>query len=385
MAKKTGLTTLGFIIKQDSKNILKKPLGANVIAFTAAPRFNQPIAMLASEEMIDSFDELDQIPDALPAGEFEFTIYLKLEGTGATETYSLLPHTSARPVYSIFFRTGDGFVKQINDAVFRTVNIVRVRKGQDSILKATFTGGYNLERRMGKTVTVAGSTTTVINLAAGTAKFFDAGGYVDIGANTGLLVDSVDTTADTLTLAVALGAAPAADVNVSGHIPAAVHSGNKISGWRGIAEYGGVPFPHTRMEFNVANDIEILDDEVTGTNAPEDFLEGQNKRMVTISSQVYFNNTSVGGMDAWHDALNQTRKTLVVPIGDEADNIVEISVPRAELTSTPELDISGKIFLNRNWKGFASAALNDSVTITTDSPMPAGPRACLEGVMGAVA
>jgi hypothetical protein len=384
MAKKTGWTDLGFIIKQDAANTLKKPVGAGVLAFIAPPKFVQDVEMLANPERIDSWDETDQLRDAQPAGEFEFTIFLKLNGTGATETYTLLPHTTERSVYSIFYRTGDGFVMQMADCLFRTLKIVRVRRGIESILQATFGGGFMKQRRLGKTVTIAGSSTTVINLTVGHAKFFEVGGYVDIGVDTGVLISAVDTTADTITVPVLGAGAPAAGVAVIGHIPVASHSGNKISGWRGVATYGGVNYPHTRFELNVTNSIDILDDEVTGTDWPTSFLEGVEKRMVTAVSTVYFDKTSIGGMDAWHDALNQTRKALAVPIGDVTDNIVTVNIPRAELSKTPDLDTSGKIYLTRTWRAFADSSLNNSVNITTDSPMPTGPRSCMEGVMGIV-
>jgi hypothetical protein len=244
--------------------------------------------------------------------------------------------------------------------LFNVADVAIRKRGNESILQAAFSGPAMRRYWAGKATTTTGSTTTAVILTTGQAKFFSAGAYITVGALTPnpVQITSINYGTDTLTVPT-LSGAPGAGVAVVGYFPTPSDAGYLISGWRGVATLGGTNFPHREVDIHIDNKIEVIDDTRDGTAYPSGFIEGTDKREVTVKVNHYFDSTDVGGMAAYYDADQEVIRALVVPVGTVAGRIFTFNFPQSEQVTSPEEDDGSKVMITRNYRALATTGGND--------------------------
>lgn len=389
MAKSTGSRDLIFYAEEPSfASALPTPVAADAVFAIDAPTFKQSVPMLDDPERKNTYDPVRQLRDKSDVGTFQFKCFLKQSGTAGTEIqaglskilehffgrktvnagtnviYQQLRTSDTQKTGAIFVRVGDEENLQHSGALITKLNIVITAKGNDSILAATVSGVFAQQRRAGKALTTAGSTTTSVVLAAGNGQFFDAGALITVTGFTPNPNPITSIAVDTLTVpAMNLGAG--SGVVVKGYTPTPVDVGFLISGWRGVATLGGVNFPVTRVEFNLEHNHEVLVDEKTGLDFASGFIVNVTSRNYTANVTYYFDPaTAIGGANKWYNALNQIQQSLIVPVGDQAGKIYTFTAAQTELMDTPDIDSSGKVMHTLRYRLLASSAGDDAMVVT---------------------
>jgi hypothetical protein len=319
-----------------------------------------------------------------PAGQFDFECYLKpsgslgvvglpdaaLEGTfgiktvngGASVVYSLATFATVIKTYSIFYRKGE-FVFQNAGCVFNKLNLpIKADGSQASLRSGKFGGMFSKQYIAGKTLTAAGSTTTLVNVAAGTGKYFDAGAFISItgftaGGNAWIPITSI--AGDVLTVPT-LSGSPGTSVVVQGYLPTPTDSGSIINNYLGSPTYAAVAFPLVGGDIDFEVPLQYLDDEMNGQAYPTDFVYGIDKRKVIINAELYFKNAN---HKHWYDAKNLTAGAMAIPFGSVAGKIIQFDAANAVQMAGPQIaDNPLKVKLQFRCK--ATSALDDECTLT---------------------
>jgi len=388
MAKTTGLKDLLTVTEEVTLGLTPStgPLAAEGVRLVngTTRRFYQSSDTFENPELLDTYDVTELLQDKAKAGEFEFTVMVKPSGTAGTapqsgllncfksvfgrsvnnpgvdHRFKLLRAIDTRPSESIFFKTDDGLVQQNAGALFTKMVMNVKARGADSIAQATFSGKFMRQRWAGKTITAAGSTTTAVNLATGTGKFYEAGGQITIGALTPNPTIITSVAGDVLTVPT-LSGAPGTSVAVGGYMPTITDSGFRVAGWRGVPTVSAVPFPIMSATVTLESFPEIIEDEKDGTNFPASFKDGTQKRNATIEITHHMDSTVIGGQGQQTDFYAQFQVAILLIIGDQAGKIITISAPKCELMEKPTIDSSSNVLMTRKYRCLASASFDDAI------------------------
>ncbi|MCE1171624.1 MAG: phage tail tube protein [Azovibrio sp.] len=224
-------------------------------------------------------------------------------------------------------------------------------------------GKFKMALHAGSEETAAGSTTTLIKLAAGGAKLFDVGAYVRVGsddqAGQGYLISAKDEDADTITLAQACTQAPAAGQLVQGFLPAPSLAGAPVQSHTGLLTLDSAELLITSGTITIANQLKMIEEEVSSDPYPTGFAAGQ--RSVTGELKCFFRRTYAG---LFSRAKSQAAAAVRLSAGESAGHKLRLDLPQA-VVDTPEA--GGDEYqreLTVNLTGLASGAGENEISVT---------------------
>jgi hypothetical protein len=145
---------------------------------------------------------------------------------------------------------------------------------------------------------------------------------------------------------------------ITPYLPAGTETGAPLAARVGTFSVAAGTIPFLDVEHTYDDAVTFNEDEVTGTQTPTDFFEGDRK--VSGKATLYFRKSDL----KWFaDALKQTRKAVIVNYGSVAGSKIAISDPYTEF-DMPEPD-QDKVAQKMpcTWRSFASAG-NDESTLT---------------------
>jgi len=370
--------TTAFAKLETAWGVLAMPAAADALAPLAVPTATQPESFTPSAEITGSRSLISRFRDKTPAGSWSLAFYPRPAGSAGAkpaeaailkaalgaETVNAgasVVYTPALelPSFSLCFREGHS-MRFVSGCVVENLALSLESKGA---LRMEASGKFKQALLAGSEETASGSTTTVINLAAGGARLFDAGAYVQVGsddhAGQGYLITSVDEGADTITLDTALSGAPAAGVLVKGFLPAPSLGGAPVASQTGTLTLAGAQLLITSGTVTVANSIKMVEEEVSGESYPTGFSAGP--RSVTGQLKCFFRRTYA---NLFRSARSQAEAALVLAAGEGAGQRLSVSLAKA-MVDTPEL--AGEEFqreLSVAVTGLASAGGEDEISLT---------------------
>ena len=287
-----------------------------------------------------------------------------MEAALGTETISAgtkVEYTPALtiPSFSLCFKEGHT-THFVSGCVVESLSVSIEAKGA---MRVDASGRFKKVLHAGSEETTTGSTTTVINLDTGGAKLFDVGAYIQVGSDdntgAGYEITEVNLGSDTITVGTALSGAPAEDVLVKGFLPAASLSGYVVEGSSGSLTLGGTSMLVTSGSITVANQVKMIEEEVTGDTYPSGFTSGP--RSITGELNCFFRRTYAS---LFKQATNNTQAELVLDGGDTGGKKIKVELDQA-VVDTPE--ISGEEF-QREMKvivtGLATSSGEDEIIVT---------------------
>ena len=365
-----------FVKKESTFGSFVFPSATDAVAVLGPPDHKQPESFTESDEVLDSRSLVTRFRDMTPPGEFSFSVYARPSGSAGTppaedalmeavlgtKTVSAgsdVTYKPAKTMPSLSLGIRDGHTCFfISGVVVQSVKGTLEAKGA---IRLEFSGSYKKEVKAGTAETVSGSTTSVINLESGGAKRFDVGSFVEVDGDNnggaGYSVTAVDTSADTITISPALASAPSGGVTVQGYLPNPTIAGEPVQCRTGSVTIAGVSLPVITLEFEVNNNVEMIQDEVTSDSYPSDYIEG--KREVTVTPTLYFRKEY---LQYFYEARQQTDLVITMGGGDTAGEQVLVTFNQVNL-DMPE--ISGDTARKLAIKGvaLASSALEDELSV----------------------
>lgn len=370
--------TVAFVKLESAWGVLALPAAADAIAPIAVPTARQAESFTPSAEINGSRSLITRFRDKTPAGEWSLSLYPRPAGSaGAKPAEAALikaalgqetVNAGASVVYapaldlpslSLCFREGHT-THFVSGCVVESLALSLEAKGA---LRLEAKGKFKAALHAGSEETVAGSTTTVLNLAAGGAKLFDLGASVQVGdddnTGAGYLVSAKDETADTITLATACASAPAAGVVVKGFLPAPSLVGAPVESHSGLLSLDSAEMLITSGTLTVANQIKMIEEEVSSGSYPTGFSAGQ--RSVTGELKCFFRRTYAS---LFSQAKSQVPAAVRLSAGEVAGAKLRLDLPNA-VVDTPE--VGGDEYqrdLTVTITGLASGAGENEISVT---------------------
>ncbi len=341
--------TVAFLKLESAWGVLAPPSASDAVSPTAVPSAKQAESFTPSAEITGSRSLLARFRDKTPAGEWSLSLYPRPAGaTGSKPAEAALLKAALGdetvnaglnvvyapaldlPSLSLCFREGHT-THFVGGCVVESLAFSLEAKGAPR-LEAK--GKFKEVLRAGSEETASDSTTTLIKLAAGGARLFDVGARVQIGpddhAGAGYLVSAKDEAADTITLAVACGAAPSAGVLVQGFLPTPTLVGAPVESHTGLLTMDSAELLITSGTITIANQIKMIEDEVSSEAGPTGFTAGQ--RTVSGELKCFFRRTYAS---LFGQARSQAPAALRLSAGDAAGRKLRLDLPSA-VVDTPE-------------------------------------------------
>lgn len=342
--------TIAFVKQESVWGELAFPAAADAVAPLAVPSARQAESFTPSSEITGSRSLISRFRDKTPAGDWSLSLYPRPAGSAGAkpaEAALLLAALGAEtvnagtsvvyapaiglPSFSLCFREGHT-THFVSGCVVESLAMTIEAKGA---LRLEAKGKFKSALHAGSEETVAGSTASVLKLAVGGAKLFDAGARVQVGdddnADQGWLISEVDAQADAITLAAPLAQAPAGGVLVKGYLPAPSLSGAPVEGSSGRLTIDGAEMLITSGTVTVANEIKMVEEEVSSEAFPSGFTPGA--RTVSGELKCFFRRKYAS---LFAQAKSQTPAVMALSAGEGAGQQLTLSLPKA-VVDTPEV------------------------------------------------
>lgn len=370
--------TIAFLKLESAWGALAMPESTDAVAPTAVPSAKQAESFTPSAEISGSRSLIARFRDKTPAGEWSLSLYPRPAGSAGTKPAEAAlvkaalggetVNAGASVVYapaldlpslSLCFREGH-ITHFVAGCVVESLALSLEAKGA---LSLEAKGKFKMALHAGSEETVSGSTTTVIHLAAGGAKLFDAGAYVQIGsddhAGAGYLISTKDEAADTITLATACTSAPAAGVLVKGYLPTPSLTGAPVESHTGLLTLDSAEMLITSGTITIANQLKMIEEEVSSDTFPTGFAAGQ--RSVTGELKCFFRRTYAS---LFSRAKSQASAAIRLSAGQAAGKKLRLDLPKA-VVDTPE--VGGDEYqreLTVTVTGLATAGGENEISVT---------------------
>ena len=370
-----------FIVKEVSCGTLVKP-GASDRAYTVGPLdFTYEQEFLDDEQIRPSASKLSQIKGRKTPGEWSYNTYVKPSGTLGTA-----------PEHDVLFDCALG-AKQVNPAtsvVYSLANQVDsfsqwVKKGHtvfsmrgctvqgaeftiagNEIAGIAWSGGFMEQGRAG-TIDATGSYSgaeATITLPSKGAQLYTKDMYITVGdddnGGAGYKITGVNYTNDTLTISPVIQGNPGATPEITPWFPTAGSEiGTPVHGKLGMVTIGGADAIILTGGVTLTNNIKYYEDEKNNVWTAERFGR-PGMRDVEGNLELYFMKR---GPSYFYRAEYQVSDALILPAGNVAGYIMEISVPNAEYR-TPTISGDEEFVQAIPFIGVASSSYNDELAIT---------------------
>lgn len=370
-----------YVKKEDICGTLVKPTGTDRIFSVGPVEFSQEQEFLDDEQIRASASMLSPIKGRKNPGEWSMNTYVKPSGTPGTP-----------PEHHVLYECGMG-AEDIDPGVkveytlanqldafslwvkkghtvftFRGASVQSMEHGVsgDAIAGGSWSGNY-MEQIWAGTATVDGAlagTETEIPMKPKNSLRFSVGGFITIGTDTnslaGFEITDINYTTDTLTITPAMTVAQGADAEVAPWWPVTGSEvGEPVHGKLGMVTIDGEDAIVLSANVTLANNIKYYVDEKNNVWTAERFGRPA-KRGVEGTLEAYYMQQ---GPTYFYRAEYQIADALIIPAGNVAGYIMELSIPYAEY-GTPTLSGDEEFNQTIPFKGIASASLNDEFKVT---------------------
>lgn len=331
------------------------------------PTYVKPLVATASTDY-DNIIEIDHLLKAALGGTVTYTAGVEY------------PLGSVLPTFNLFIKKDHTLFIGLGC----TVNTLKASVKGSDVGTLTFDGEFMKMLYAGTTeVTSAAATgaTTIevsdataynmVPMASGTATV-DKGAYIKFGTDTAAYqITAIDFSTNVLTVTPALADAVASGASVTGWTPpnaattAWVERGDATHGKLGMTAIDAAGqatpatnFPTLDIELTLTNNVKYSVDEKDGSMYAQDFFTSE-FRDVTGSVNLYFRTNDI---KYWKMALDQTEKSLLIPIGNVAGHIMKFYFPHIEIT-TPNISGENEITQKFDFKALMYSAIDDEMKI----------------------
>lgn len=371
-----------FVILETSCGSLKKP-GVDDRMFTVGPiDFAQEQEFLDDEQIRAGASRLSPIKGRKTPGDLSFNTYVKPSGTvttepeadvlfeclmgagaidGSTYTYTLENQVDS---YSLWVKKGHTVF------AFRGATVQNAEFGisGDTIAGVSWSGNY-MEQLWAGTgnadggIDGTGPDVTAIPMKNGQAKRFCVGMYIEVGTNdnsaAGFLITAINYTTDVITIADGVDDDQGTDPEVKGWLPtASAEVGSPVHGKIGMVTINADPCIVLSAVVTISNNIKYYIDEKNNVFTAERF--GRPKvREIEGNLNLYFLKE---GPSYFYEAEYQQSGALIIPAGNVAGYIMELSIPYAEYRS-PKISGDEEFIQDIPFIAVASSSLNDELSI----------------------
>jgi hypothetical protein len=236
----------------------------------------------------------------------------------------------------------------------------------EAIAGVGWTGKY-MEQKWAGTVTAASAATDTVVLPARGTERYTVGMFIFVGPDTnntaGYEITAVNHAINTLTISPNLTSNPApcgATPVISPWWPTGGSEvGEPVHGKMGMVQVGGQNCVVLSARVTVVNNIKYYINEKNNEWTAERF--GRPKvREIDGELELFFLKP---GSSYFYRAEHQVSNAIVIPVGNVAGYIMEISIPYAEYR-TPRISGEEEFIQNIPYIAVASASENDEMTIT---------------------
>jgi hypothetical protein len=208
------------------------------------------------------------------------------------------------------------------------------------------------------------ASTVVITMAGSMAQLYTPGMYVVVGTDdntgAGYLITGVNYTLNTITISPALVTDQGTNPTIAPWVPAVSGEvGFPVHGKLGMVTVNGQDAVVLAAKIDMNNNLKFYTDEKNNVWTAEKFGRPK-KRRIEGSVDLNFLRRGLG---YWYRAEYQISNALVIPCGNVAGYIMELSIPYAEYR-TPKVSGAEEFQQNVPFLAVASAALNDEFKIT---------------------
>jgi len=370
-----------FAVLETSCGTLTKPAVTDRI-FTVGPvDFGQERELLEDMQIRAAASQLPSIKARLLTGDFSFETYVKPSGTPGTapehdKLFQCLmgvktptpgvkvEYTLANQLDSLTFWAKKGHtVFALRGA---TIESAEFTITGDAVASIRWSGKLMERLWAGETPAddTCGPDKTVIQLPSKGAQRFVKGMFVTIGTDdntdAGYELTDVNYTNDTITISPALVTDQGVNPIIYPFWPvAATEVGEPAHGKLGIVTVSGQPAIVTQAVLTLTNNIKYYDNEKNDVWTAERFGR-PGKRLVEGTLTVFFLKQ---GPSYFYRSDYRITDALIIPVGNVAGKIMEISVPYAEYKA-PKITGTEEFQQEIGFKAVASGALNDELKIT---------------------
>lgn len=372
-----------FAVLETSCGSLKKPANADQL-FTVGPvDFTQDQEFLDDEQIRSTASRTSQIKGRKMIGDFSFDSYVKPSGAlGTAPEHDILfesllgtgtPNAGVSYVYTLenqlesfsFWVKKGHTVYAFRGAVSETADFTIA----GNAIAGIGWGCKYMEQLWAGTI-LANDTCNIgktqIQLPSKGAQLYRTGMYVHVGTDTrsgnGYILTDVNYTNDTITINPALLTNQGLNPEISPWWPASPGGdiGEPVHGKLGLVKVGGADAIVLNATVSIANNVKYYEDEKNNVWTAERF--GRPKvREIEGNLNLYFLKR---GPSYFYRAEYQVSDALIIPAGNVAGYIMEISVPYAEYR-TPKVSGDEEFIQDVPFIAVASAAGgNDELEIT---------------------
>lgn len=334
-----------FATLETTKGTLVYPSATDAVVAAGFGDMNQNPTFTDSEEIFNTRDLLNQFQDMTPAGTFTLPIYLRPSGVAGSKPMGDVLFTSlfgkktvtsgvsvvysqqtTKPSMSLWCQNSHT-VFGASGAVVDDCKFSFVNKGG---VKLTLSGQF-LEMYWAGTdaVNVATASIGATSIPVYDAKKYTVGTKIynvtlaDNNSNTGYLITGVNTSTNTLTLGSGILQAWSQDNVVAGFLPAPTLIGSPLENRKAVISILGATKVLQQMDFDYADKVKVLADEITGTNYPIDYIEDM--RALKGSFKCYFRQNDV---DYWTNGQAGNTGAVSATIGSSAGKIATLAMPQ---------------------------------------------------------
>jgi len=370
-----------FIAKEVSCGTLKKP-GASDRVYTVGPlEFSQEQEFLEDEQIRPSASKLSPIKGRKTPGEWSCGTYVKPSGTlGTAPEHDVLfdcamgakqVNVGTSVVYSLADQV-DSFSKWVKKGhtVFAmrgcTVQGAEFMVAGNEIASINWSGNY-MEQLWAGTIDATGSYSgaeATITLPSGGAQLYTEGMFITVGdddnSGAGYEITGVNYTNDTLAISPVIAGNPGATPEIAPWFPSAgAEVGTPVHGKLGMVTVGGADAIILTGGVTLTNNIKYYEDEKNNVWTAERFGR-PGMRDVEGNLELYFMKR---GPSYFYRAEYQVSDALIIPAGNVAGYIMELSVPYAEY-KTPAITGDEEFIQSVPFIGVATSSYNDEFVIT---------------------
>lgn len=368
-----------FAVKETTKGTLAFPAAAAPLIVPAGYiSLNQNPSFTNSEEIKNSRDLLSQFQDMTPAGTFSCPIYARPSGALGTppmgdvlfesllglktvnaSTSVVYSPAMTKPSFSLWAIQGHAMFFAAG-CVAESMKISAANKGG---VKFDISGSFLQMGWSGRD-----AVKTAASLGASQVFCYDAAKYT-VGAvlqnitksdhaTVGYTVTAVDTVADTITVSPVLAMAWAVDDVLQPYLPAGTSVGTPLESRKTAISFGGTSRILAQLDLSYDDKVKMLDDEISTTGYPGDYVE--DARKVTGTAKAHFRQND---MQQFVDGFASNQQAIVATFGTVSASKLVVTLPNCKL-QVPQVSVSAPVLdLSVAYTGLGTTG-EDSINLT---------------------
>jgi hypothetical protein len=370
-----------FVIEEAVCGTLQKLTTANRIYTVGPVDFSQERELIEDSQIRASASQLPAIKARLMVGEFSFETYVKPSGSLGTapETdvlfKALMGKKTIDPGVKVDYELTDQLISltiwlKKGHSVFAlrgaTIESAEFTIAGDSVASIKWSGKFMERLWAGECAAndTCGVGKTEIAMVATGGLRFTKGMYVQVGTDdntdAGYELTDVNYTTNKITISPSLVTNQGTNPTIYPFWPVSTAEvGEPVHGKLGLVTVGGKSGVITTSTITLTNNLKYYDNEKNGVWTAENFGR-PGKRGVEGSMTVYFLKE---GLSYFYRADYKMNDALILPVGNVAGKIMEISIPYAQYKA-PKITGTEEFMQELSFSGVASASLNDELKIT---------------------